>query len=168
MTLYDSQGDYIIGPVLTLSTRKGRQIPNEQRMPRPPLSMEAARDIVLTNHPSARVRSLSSMYNCVGMAFAARRTWVEPEQLDMILNDDDYRRVAHEEELTAGDIVIYRDDQQTITHVGVVIQVQINLPQATRDVLVLSQWGRDGEFFHSANDVNPLLGSPVEYWTDRI
>ena len=102
------------------------------------------------------------------MVFAARRTWVEPEQLDMILDDDDYRRVTHEGELTIGDIVIYRDDQQTLTHVGVVIQVQTILPQAVRDVLVLSQWGRDGEFFHSVNDVNPLLGSPVEYWTDRI
>lgn len=167
MTLYDAHGNFIVGPVIPLSTRRGTEIPNEQRMPRPPASMQAARDIVLTNHPSRTVRSLSSVYNCMGMVFATRRTWIEPEHMEMILDDDEYRRVLGEEDLSPGDIVVYRDDQQTVTHVGVVMQVQTNLPQATRDILVLSQWGGDGEYFHYVNDVNPRLGNPSEYWTDR-
>lgn len=101
------------------------------------------------------------------MVFAARRTCIEPEHLPLILRDDEYRLVTPEEDLTVGDIVVYRDDELTVTHVGVVTRVLTNLLQATRDILVLSQWGGDGEYFHSVNDVNPRLGTPVEYWTDR-
>ena len=168
MPIYDTQGNFIVGPVLHLSTRTGREIPNEQRSPLAPARMDAARDIVLTNHASARVRSMSSVYNCMGMVFATRRTWVEPDHLEIILKDDGYRPVIDETDLARGDVVVYRDDQQTVTHVGVVAEIQTNIREATREVLVLSQWGRDGEYFHHVEDVSPLLGKPSEYWTDRV
>ena len=130
--------------------------------------MSAAKDIVLKAHPNARARSLSSMYNCMGMVFATRRTWVEPENLRMILEDDGYRKVLNESELQAGDVVVYRDDYGEVSHVGIVTEVRPNLAEATREVFVLSQWGQDGEYFHRADDVNPQLGKPSEYWTERV
>ena len=130
--------------------------------------MDAARNAALNAHPNARARSLSSVYNCVGMVFAARRTWVDPEHLPMILADDGYQPVPNETELQPGDVVVYRDSDGQVSHVGIVSEVRTNLAQAVREVFVLSQWGQDGEYFHRADDVNPLLGMPAEYWTDRI
>ena len=130
--------------------------------------MNSAKNTVLTHHPDARARSLSSMYNCMGMVFASRRTWVDPEHLPMILEDDSYRRVSSEGELQPGDVVVYRHDDGEISHVGVVTEVRTNVREAAREVFVLSQWGRDGEYFHRADDVNPQLGKPAEYWTDRV
>ena len=168
MVLLNTAGNYLIGPELAVSTRKRRQIPNEQRSPRPPVRMQAAKDMVLNAHSSAHARSLSSLYNCVGMVFASRRTCVEPEHLPMILEDDEYQQVNDRGELQPGDVVVYRDNQDEISHVGIVAEVKPNLEEATWEVVVLSQWGADGEYFHLDNDVNPRLGRPTEYWTDRI
>jgi hypothetical protein len=168
MTIFDAQGNYINGPELPLATRTGDQIPNEQRMARAPASMNAAKDIVLQAHPEARARSLGSVYNCMGMVFGSRRTWIEPEHLTMILIDDDYRQVIDESSIQPGDVVVYRDDDGQVSHVGIVAVVKTNVSEAEWEVLVLSQWGQDGEYFHLAKDVNPLLGKPAEYWTDRI
>ena len=134
----------------------------------PPERMRAARDIVLGSHPKAQVRSLSSVYNCMGMVFASRRTCVEPDHLRMILQDDEYQRVNNEGQLQPGDVIIYRDDENQVSHVGVVVEVKPNLEKADREILVLSQWGGDGEYLHLNEDVNPRLGKPAEYWTDRI
>lgn len=122
----------------------------------------------LNAHPDARARSMSSLYNCMGMVFASRRTCIEPEHLLMILNDDEYRRVDNKGDLQRGDIVVYRDDDGEVSHVGIVADVTTDPARATWDVLVLSQWGRHGEYFHLDEDVHTKLGKPTEYWTDRV
>ncbi len=86
----------------------------------------------------------------------------------MILDDDGYRRVGDKSELQQGDIVVYQDGNGEVSHVGIVASINRNVTAGDWDVTILSQWGRDGEYFHRADDVNPLLGSPTEYWTDRI
>ena len=111
---------------------------------------------------------MNSTYNCMGMVFASRRTWVDPEHLTIILEDDGYRPVANEGELQTGDVVIYRDNAGEVSHVGIVTKVRTNLLQASREITVLSQWGESGEYFHWVDDVHPGLGHPSEYWTDRI
>ena len=130
--------------------------------------MQAAQSFVLNAHPNACARSLSNLYNCMGMVFASRRTWIDPEHLIMILEDDEYHLVNNKSQLRPGDVVVYRDDQGQVSHVGVVAGVKVNVTKATWEVLVLSQWGADGEYFHLDYDVNPKLGKPTEYWTDRI
>ena len=104
----------------------------------------------------------------MGMVFATRRTWIEPEHLSVILQDDDYRQISSESELIRGDLVVYRDDAGSVSHVGVVAEVHTNVELATYEITVLSQWGRDGEYFHRADDVSAYLGKPTEYWTDRV
>lgn len=111
---------------------------------------------------------MSSVYNCMGMVFAARRTWIDPEEIRLILEDDDYRRVSDASELMPGDVVVYRTDDGSVSHVGVISEVQIDIREASRRIVVLSQWGREGEYFHGVDDVNPRLGKPTEYWTDRV
>ena len=166
MVLFSSQGDYLVGAEIKLSTRQNKPIANERRMQRAPESMDAARKFVLTAHETARLRSLASVYNCLGMVFASRRTWVEPEELPKILSDDSYRKIKRTE-LQSGDVIIYRDDSNEVSHVGIVDEVIVKLEDGTKKVRVLSQWGADGEYFHLDYDVNPRLGQPSEYWTDR-
>lgn len=102
----------------------------------------------------------------MGMVFANRRTWVDIEHLETFLIDDGYRQI-HDSELQVGDLVIYRDELDEPTHVGIVHRITPYRLDQTRDVYVLSQWGRDGEYFHRIDDVNHNLGEPAEFWTDR-
>ena len=152
---------------LPLCTKQGSHIPNEQRPPRPPDSMKAAEGIVTSNHHTAQTRSLASGYNCVGMIFAARRTWIETDLVDMILREDGYRQLGDESEVHVGDVVIYRTEDGEISHVGLISGIGANVEEAKWEFTVLSRWGQDGEYFHDINDVSPYLGKPTEYWTDR-
>ena len=129
--------------------------------------MQSAKSTMEGIHPSVRSGSLSSIYNCMGMVFASRRTDVDPQYLPMILADDDYRQVQDEKDLRCGDIVVYKDHSGTVSHVGIVADIRANLSEASWEVTVLSQWGGDGEYFHLADAVPYLLGKPSEYWTDR-
>ena len=103
----------------------------------------------------------------MGMVFAARRTWIETDQLGNILRGDGYRRVREESELVVGDVVVYRNQNGSTSHVGAITSIGLYGPDGTRKIVVLSQWGLDGEYFHEIDDVNPYLGEPAEYWTDR-
>lgn len=167
MVLYDEMGNYLIGGQLPLSTRKGRQIPNDRRAERHPASLRAAKEMFEGNHSTVRARSLTGLYNCMGMVFASRRTWIDTDQLQMILEDDDYRLLSPEEDIVSGDVVVYRDKAASVSHVGLVAQVRHDLMEGTTEVVVLSQWGYDGEYFHRVDDVHPSLGTPTEYWSDR-
>lgn len=129
--------------------------------------MAAAQQIHLTNHPNRKLRSLSSEYNCVGMVFAARRTWIEPEHVEWILQEDGYRQVAREADLDVGDVVVYRDGDSQVCHVGIIFSIAMNVGSADWQITVLSQWGADGEYLHDIYDVHPSLGEPSEFWTDR-
>ena len=110
---------------------------------------------------------MRSTYNCMGMVFASRRTCVDIDHVSVILSDDGYRQIADSDELQPGDVVVYRDDSGNLSHVGIVYHLSPYRPDETRDVFVMSQWGRDGEYFHRIDDVSLHLGRPAEYWTDR-
>jgi hypothetical protein len=103
----------------------------------------------------------------MGIVFAARRTWVEPDELWMIMQDDEYKRVVSIDDVGRGDVVVYKNDEGDVVHVGLVAEIRITLEISTREVFVLSQWGADGEYFHCIDDLHPNLGTPTEYWTDR-
>jgi hypothetical protein len=103
----------------------------------------------------------------MGMVFASRRTWVDPEHLHLILQDDEYRLLPGPDQVREGDVLVYRDVQGNVAHVGIVARVNVDLREATRHITILSQWGAAGEYFHQANDVSPYLGTPAEYWSDR-
>ena len=129
--------------------------------------MEAAQEDMQDHHPEARLRSLRSDYNCLGLVFANRRTWIDPDQLALILSDDGYRRVVDEGDLQPGDVVVYRSTGGAVVHVGIVSTLTPNLLTASWEVQVLSQWGAAGEYFHRVDNVHPMLGTPSEYWTER-
>lgn len=167
MVLYDSRGEYLVGGELALLTRKRRQIPNDQKLQEEtPAHFEAAKSIALRHHPTARVRSLSSLYNCVGMVFASRRTEIHAQYVRMILEDDGYQQVERSE-VHLGDVVVYTDEPGDVSHVGVVAELRSEARTGDVEITVMSQWGHDGEYVHREDDVNQYLGAPAEYWTDR-
>ena len=168
MALINSQGQYLIHPTIALETKRQTTIPNSLRMQRHSSAMQAAKTMWESFHSSVQARSLSSVYNCMGMVFASRRTDIDPDHLRMILADDGYHQLMRKEDLHFGDIVVYEDHNKTVSHVGIVADIRPNFSDASQVVTVLSQWGGDGEYFHLIDAVPPQLGQPSEYWTDRI
>jgi len=68
--------------------------------------------------------------------------------------------------MRAGDVAVYRMNGE-VSHVGVVLRIEPDVAAASWRVTIMSQWGADGEYTHSIEDVPVLLGVPSEYWTDR-
>ena len=136
------------------------------RPERAPESLAAAMRFVTESHPSARLRSLTATYNCIGMAFANRRTCIEPHHVQMILEDDGYTEV-HAADVAPGDLLIYCDRMGTISHVAVVISHEPDLAKARWKTTVISQWGFDGEYVHDHADVNQLLGRPDRFYSEK-
>ena len=152
--------------LLALDTKLGKRIPNEKPAPQPEDTMAFRRDIVLEKHPNVKVRSLSAEYNCVGMVFAARRTAIDPKHVVQILQEDGYKQVHHESDLTVGDVVVYKNGNE-IGHVGIIAWISTAIEPPTRDITVLSQWGLHGEYFHDIDDIDADYGDQKEFWTDR-
>jgi hypothetical protein len=151
---------------LPLSTRRGTHIPNRQEPEHPIAQLRAAQDIWQQSRPNARLRSLTSVYNCMGMIFASRRTCVEIGDLPWILKEDGYRQIINRDELRVGDVVVYGTLKE-LTHVGLVYEIPLISTTNKREIMVLSKWGLDGEYIHEMEYVPALFGRPVEFWTDR-
>ena len=168
MALIIGEGEENDPNALSLTTRKGTPIPNVRRPERPSESRKAAVDTWANIHPRAMLRSITSVYNCMGMVFAARRTCIDTEHSELILEEDDYRRLSGLSELQRGDVVVYKRNQfQRATHVGIVSQIIPQITSASWEIYIMSKWGEDGEYIHLMEDVPIIYGEPAEYWTDR-
>ena len=66
-----------------------------------------------------------------------------------------------------GDLLVY-DWEGAPTHVGIVWEHEPLPEDATWKTRILSQWDRDGEYFHAASDVPDVLGKPHQFWTERV
>jgi hypothetical protein len=155
-------------PPLALETRARKPIPNEVRLERPKAALDASAALFRGLFPDAVLRSLTATYNCVGMIVASRRTWVDPEDLIRVLQEDGYRKLAGAVEAEAGDVVVYQDLQGEVCHAGLVVWKNVLVAGQQGDLLtVLSKWGADGEYIHGMTRLPTLLGTPSQFWTDR-
>lgn len=157
------------GRRLALATRQGRDIDNTQREEWPAFRLRAGAELLGRDFPEAELRSLSASYNCFGLAFATRRTCIEPEQLAMILHDDGYRQVADERDVRAGDLALYRRRDGQVEHVAIVLRVDPDVGAARFRFVVLSKWGANGEYVHELRHL-PLtsgLEVSVEFYSER-
>lgn len=83
----------------------------------------------------------SSVYNCHGLTFASRRTWVDKAtEIAKILEEDDYTQIPFEKVL-AGDVVVYFEEGEAI-HSGIVVGRHDPGP------VILSKWGKCHEVIH--------------------
>jgi hypothetical protein len=152
---------------IKLATSKNTLIPNWRRGERTPAALQEAMKIALEGHPDRRLRSLTSVYNCIGMAFASRRTCIEPEHVPLILREDEYEEIALEADVWPGDLVIYHDAYGDVSHVAIAVSNEPDLTNGSSNIRVLSQWGSDGEYLHDYRDVPLSLGRPARFYSER-
>ena len=99
------------------------------------------------------------------MVFASRRTWII-DDIEPILEADDYIQVQGLDRIQVGDLVLYGRPAD-IRHVGMVVSKEPNVYNGSWNIHVMSQWGADGEYLHPLDHVPGLYGTPLEFWTDR-
>jgi hypothetical protein len=151
---------------IELATRKGNYIPNLQGSNAPYGQMQRFLEKYKKALPQAIPQIVDGFYNCTGMVLAARRTIIEVRHTRWILEDYGYRRLSANEKPGLGDIVLYADVEQELTHVGVITEYK-SLPDKPGEfeTWVRSKWGATGaEYLHPINHVPDLYGRPVEYW----
>ena len=152
---------------LAIQTRAKRFIENDFGKPqRSKESMDAFYEEMKHLWPNLERRSWDSTYNCFGMAFANRRTVVDDSALPTIYQDDGYRAIGRPQ-ATPGDVIIYKNERGRIMHVAVVVEKRIVQREDDDELVVLSQWGLNGEYRHSARDVPEVYGRVSEIWTER-
>jgi hypothetical protein len=160
-----------------LHTRRQSRIPNSQALPGGDPS-SWARLLSRYDELGLEVRKAAcGTYNCAGHVWASRRTAIhESSAYELILRDDEYRRVQPGEAPQIGDLALYRlQGEARILHVGIVaefrrVPAQLGVAAARSVPWVLSKWADwGGEVFHHVERV-PLpsaLPFEIEYWTDR-
>jgi len=149
-----------------LATKRGTPIPNLQKPEHSPEKARTLIDFHDRNFQHLQRRSISATYNCIGMVFASRRTFVDTKHVKVLLAEDGYRKIA-EFEARRGDVIVYRNTvNNEVVHVGVLIT---EIPDEA-EWLILSKWGPGGEYFHKKRQTYPLYLENVEfeYWTERI
>ncbi len=153
---------------IKLATKKGRWIRNARRMENSPEAMRAAEGYCRAVCPDLKTRSLSNTYNCYGMVFACRRTWIDEGEIEKILADDGYKLVSDRSEVCCGDVIIYREERGgPIAHVGIIIALHPQVERGEIEFRVLSQWGGSGEFIHPEKHVLPQFGNYRQYYSER-
>ena len=153
---------------LKLSTRRGNHIRNERRREWHPDRLRRSVQVWANERPYAALRSISAVYNCSGLVFATRRTWIDNEEWPQIRDEDEYRPVTGLNQAQVADVVVYRGgSENSVTHVGLVIGKKLDVERAVWEITVLSKWGPQGEYSHRVDYLPDLLGRPTEYWTDR-
>jgi hypothetical protein len=128
--------------------------------------------MIMQSHPTFRPRALTNTYNCMGMLFACRRTWIDPAHFDLIRNDDGYR-LLREGPPMPGDVALYRGARTLeVAHVGLIVEVEPNVAEGKHTITVLSQFGANGEYLHDSRETPANLGIgtgglKLEVWTER-
>ncbi|WP_231410078.1 hypothetical protein [Ralstonia solanacearum] len=129
---------------IRLQTAKGTDISNYQEH-EVDLSEYSKLELHKKNYPDARRRNNPiSLYNCHGLVFASRRTWVQGEDLGRVMVDDGYSGVA-EKDVLPGDVVIYFEEGVPY-HTGLVVSVRSD--GGLQSIEVCSKWGHSAEFVH--------------------
>ena len=159
-----------------LFTASNQPIKNERRPKE--RSLEQLREAARWHkaaHNSLKVRSLSWDYNCMGLAFASRRTGIDiDDSLKQILDEDGYRRIPLKE-VQPGDLAIYMDKSKRPSHVGVILEHEARIvhPPPQRETenwrtVVVSKWGWDGEYIHDLLDVpENWKGAEPQFWSEK-
>jgi len=146
---------------LDLHTRCENQVENE-------ISREPVRagdrlysERLKTSYPNGRHRPVepSRKYNCHGLTFAARRTWIwKPSEIAKILKDDEYERI-NVDDVLPGDIAVYYTNGDA-EHSGVVVNRGEIVP------IVVSKWGPNHEVIHRVHEC-PYDAAEILYYRIR-
>ena len=155
--------------LIYLATKQNNWFFNQRPLPIQPRSLKVQNTHIAAAHPNAQLRRLDSTYNCVGMIFGARRTDINPDQIDDIFRDDVYRKLSGPHLADVGDLAVYwpltMKAKHEPSHIGLVVNIVPTIINEQPKITILSKWGYLGEFFHDSHQ-SPF-GSVVDYFTDR-
>ena len=156
-----SFGYYCGRMTIRLQTAKGREIPNIQESE---VSIFERNYAETLRRPDRELRTdVSPAYNCHGLTFASRRTSLQPDVLQTILDDDRYGAIDIRD-ARAGDIIVYYSDDGDATHSGIVIESGGTPPVPK----IVSKWGKGPEFIHRYSDVPPIYGTNHRFYRCRL
>jgi hypothetical protein len=130
----------------TAYTDQGRQVHLFELKPESRESFDVTGDqgLITSDTPvpyrSIRLTEADGQSNCVGWIFTGGHHLLQCSDVEMILEDNGYQQVKAPR---AGDLVIYRNDGEAITHAGRVAFI-LNEGQP----MIESKWGYQGVFLH--------------------
>lgn len=151
---------------IRLQTARGTNIPNAQDSEISSFDRNWAEKLPEKYRNADFRTGLSPKYNCHGLTFASRRTKVyDAGFISVILSDDQYLEIQREQEVKAGDIVVYYGDDGDPTHSGIVVS---NSPPPLHVPLVLSKWGSGPEVIHRLHDVPPVYGANHRFFRCQL
>ena len=143
-----------------METRRRTRIDNQQEWgDLPAWYLQQVRDWKNRHKPPGAIHGsvVSSVYNCHGLTFASRRTVIDkPNDIERIIQDDDYGEVDHSD-VKPGDIAVYYSGGDA-EHSGIVIEISDDRP-----IKILSKWGVGQEVRHWVH-VCPYDSSAVQYY----
>lgn len=145
MSLLSQPGVTPIRPI-GLHTKANNFIDNDQPLALSAFVKNQAKDFEQKYQKLKRRQVTDPSYNCHGLVFASRRTWIlKPQAVLQILAEDQYREVDRADVLP-GDIMIYFLDEEP-EHSAIVLEP----PTEYKDALVFGKWGAWDEVIHIAN-----------------
>ena len=153
---------------IALDTRLGNPIENE--IAPTPSPMNKQKDLRMYHKYilkwGRRIAAIG-IYNCMGHAWASRRTAIYSEKdQKKILSDDGYTELLLTDNPFPDDLVVYEDkDSEYFLHIGRVMFIMGD------EVKILSKWDdSSGEYLHSPEDVpwqNKFPNIRTYYITER-
>lgn len=97
-------------------------------------------------------REATPSYNCHGLTFLMRRGLLFDENAILqCLKDDGYSEIMDVKQVLPGDLVLYFDNDESISHSGVVCRVEVHHNVITTP-WVFSKWGELREYVHQYLD----------------
>lgn len=146
-------------PAGELYTDRGRAL-TVYRKPAPDEDLKLRENQAERAYPARAIKTAQadSLCNCHGWVFARGAYWMAAPAVEAILRDHEYVQV---EEPVVGDLVVYRDQEGTICHSGVVRAAPRGGP-----ILVESRWNEIGRYIHRPAE-NPYSGQYAFYRTKR-
>ncbi len=152
---------------ITLHTRKGTEIPNQQDWHLSSFIANQNRQVISDKkwvNVRWRTTQGSPVYNCHGLTFAGRRTNVsDSASITTILKDDGFHEIPLLD-ILPGDVILYLTAEGEAEHSGVVAEVK---PADGRgrlpEIWIFSKWGAGSEALHRVYEC-PYNQSKVKYF----
>jgi hypothetical protein len=140
------EADLVEATGVSAFTDHGRRIPiyKVRAETADTFAITGERGLPIENTPlpyrAIRLTEANSVSNCTGWVFTGAHSWIQCRDVEQILDDNGYEAVKV---ARPGDLVIYREAEGAIVHVGCVMAL-LNEGRP----LIESKWGYQGVFLH--------------------
>jgi len=146
-------------PGLPVMTLRGSPIPTLSELNLAPSDRKTWQRLAASHKSWLERRVPTARYNCAGLAWSSRRTWVDSadQTVDLIRVEDQYSVLPRTTEaIREGDLVVYflagQGARRQFFHVGQVVSIGQGNPWEA-NTLVLSKFGWGAEVRHFLHEI---------------